>query len=118
MDGNIIEKVKDGKLKDLLLRINAPTMKVSCSQCGKELLLPNPPIKVLESWGCMAKTVFVVANLIDNGWHVRNRGITDRHPYFCPDCWTGSEEEYHKLRYSDEWVAKGKQWLKEQEAEK
>lgn len=115
MNKEDIEKIKDSRLKSLLLRINAPTQKVKCFRCGKELEIPNPPIKVLESWGCMAKTVFVVANLLDNGWHIRNRGITDNHPYFCPDCWDCKDEEYHKLRGSDEWVRKGKNWLKEME---
>ena len=101
-------------IKEFLNKINEPTQKVRCFKCGGELEFPNPPSELLNSWGCITKVVFTVANLIANGWHVRNRGIHDNHPYYCPKCWDGTEPEYGKHPLSDEWVKKGEKWFHEQ----
>ena len=100
------------KFKEILKRLNAPTQKVRCCKCGKEMEMPNPPSKVIYSWGCSSAVIFMVANLIVNGWHIRNRGVTDNHPIFCQDCWDNKEPEYIKLPLADEWVEKGKEWLR------
>ena len=106
--------MKAGEIfKDFLAEMQKPTQKVKCYKCGMEIEYPNPPIKVVNSWGCATKTVFINAYIIVNGWHVRNRGITDNHPFYCPDCWDGMEPEYSKHPKSDEWVEKGNEWLKE-----
>ena len=105
------------KLKEFYQMMNAPTQKAKCFKCGKELEFPNPPGDLLKSWGCFSFAVFIIANLMVNGWHVRNSGITDRHPYFCPDCWDNSEPEYQKHPKTDEWVEKGKEWLKSKKEE-
>ena len=44
---------------------------------------------------------------------LRDRGISDNHPFYCPDCWDDTEPEYSKHPKSDEWVEKGNEWLKE-----
>lgn len=99
-------------IKDFLAEMQNPTMKVKCFKCGKEIELPNPSIKIINSWGCASKAMFIVANLISQGWHIRNRGITDNHPYYCPDCWDGTEPEYTRHPITEIWVEKGKEWLK------
>ena len=98
--------------KNFIEEMRKPTRKFKCYKCSKEIEIPNPPINIINSWGCLTKTVFVNANLIVNGWHIRNRSVTDIHPFYCPDCWDGTEQEYIKLPKAEEWVEKGKEWLR------
>lgn len=52
-----------GNFKEILKRLNAPTQKVRCCKCGKEMEMPNPPSKVIYSWGYSSAVIFMVANL-------------------------------------------------------
>lgn len=101
-----------GNFKEILNQLNAPTQKVKCSKCGKIIEIPNPPNKTLKNWGCYTYTIFQVAYLISNNWHIRNRGVTDNHPFFCPDCWDGTEPEFTRHPLVGIWVEKSKEWLK------
>lgn len=92
--------------------------KVKCHKCGKEMLIPNmmrteTRDKVLHPY-CCAYTIFTVQWLLHHGWHVRNLGVTDSHPYFCPDCWEEGTPEYSKSAEGKQWCEQAEAWRKEQ----
>ena len=103
-------------MKDFLSIINKTTHDCKCSKCGKVIKVPNlvsdKNKKCLNPF-CCAFTVFVVQYLIHEGWHVRDLGITDRHPYFCPDCWEEGTPEFSKREYCDDWYKQSMKWLNE-----
>lgn len=86
---------------------------VKCFCCGKKLIVPGMYGEDLHSLQpfCCATTVLHVQWLIYHGWHVRNLGLHDSHPYFCPDCWTEGTPEYSRCEYCDEWVEQAKKWM-------
>lgn len=88
---------------------------VKCSKCGSTLGVPNlmqqnTREKILSPY-CCAFTLFCVQWLIHHGWHVRNLGLTDCHPYLCPDCWEEGTPEYEKQDYGEEWCKQAQVWL-------
>lgn len=89
---------------------------VKCFKCGKKLEVPamysSKDREVLKPF-CCATTVLHVQWMICHGWHIRNLGLTDSHPYFCPDCWKEGTPEYKKLECADQWVEQAKQWMNE-----
>ena len=85
---------------------------VRCSLCGKTIEVPNIDNKCLKPY-CCATTVFVVQFLIHEGWHIRNLGVADNHPYFCPDCWTEGTPEFSRREYCNAWYEQSMEWLKQ-----
>lgn len=57
--------------------------------------------------------MFVAQYLIHEGWHIRDLGVTDRRPYFCPDCWKDGTPELSKREYCDDWYEQSMKWLNE-----
>lgn len=95
--------------------------KVKCLECGKEMLIPNmmredTRNKVLHPY-CCAFTLFAVQWLLHHGWHVRDLGLHDTHPYFCPDCWEEGTPEYSKHDAGKQWCEQAEAWRKEQTEE-
>lgn len=89
----------------LLHNIRNKPNKVKCSVCGKELEVPNmysEKDRSKLSPFCCAATVFTVQWLVHHGWHVRNLGLHDSHPYYCNDCWVDGPE-YEKKEYGASW---------------
>lgn len=115
----------DDKLKDFIREVierkkNTGRMfpkisKCKCSVCGKEILVPNPTEKERTIFNpyCCSTVVLVVQYLIHEGWHIRNLGVTDNHPYFCPDCWKKGTPEYSKAPYNEEWYKQAKEWMED-----
>lgn len=89
-----------------LLYSKSNKSKAKCSVCGKEIEIPNmyseKKLSILSPY-CCSTTVFIVQWLIHNGWHVRNLGVQDNHPYYCNDCWIDGTPEYKKADYGDAW---------------
>lgn len=100
--------------------LNRRTGTVKCSQCGKEIEVPEIYLDkdraILKPY-CCAGTVFLVQYLIHEGWHIRNLGLFDSHPYFCPDCWVEGTPEYTRRPYCDDWYNQSQDWLKKQKEE-
>lgn len=93
--------------------------KVKCHKCGREMLMPNlmkteTMEKILHPY-CCTFTSFIVQWLIHHDWHVRNLGVTDNHPYFCPDCWEEGTPEYKAFDCGREWCEQAEEWRKEQD---
>lgn len=91
--------------------------KVKCHKCGKEMLIPNMMSsetrnEVLDPY-CCAYTSFCVQWLVHHGWHVRNLGVTDSHPYFCPDCWEEGTPEYEAKDYGEQWCKQAQAWVEQ-----
>lgn len=92
---------------------------VRCHKCGKEIEIPNLTLEktrmeVLRPY-CCAYTLFTVQWLVYHGWHVRNLGLTDSHPYFCPDCWEDGTPEYEKHDCGEAWCEQAQKWLNNKE---
>ena len=93
--------------------------KIKCHKCGREMLIPNlmkteTREKILHPYCCIL-TSFLIQWLIYHGWHVRNLGVTDNHPYFCPDCWEEVTPEYKAFDCGREWCEQAEEWRKEQD---
>jgi len=106
------------KKEEILQRLYGKTHEVKCFKCGKKMTLPNMNMKdrsdkVLSPY-CCTGTVFTVQWLIHHGWHIRNLGVTDRHPFFCPDCWEEGTPEYKAHEYGKQWCEQAEMWLKNQ----
>lgn len=87
---------------------------VKCSCCGKPLVVPNlfgKKVREVLKPFCCATTVLHVQWLIYHGWHVRNLGLHDSHPYFCPDCWKEGTPEYSKSEECEAWCKQAQAWL-------
>lgn len=91
------------------------TRHVRCRKCGKEIEIPNLALektrKEVLSPFCCAYTLFTVQWLVHHGWHVRDLGLTDSHPYFCPDCWEDGTPEYEKRDYGEVWCKQAQAWM-------
>lgn len=96
------------------------TRTVKCHKCGKTMEVPNmysesTRDKVLSPY-CCTTSVFTVQWLIHHGWHIRNLGLTDSHPYFCPDCFEEGTPEYEARDYGKQWCEQAESWLNETKA--
>lgn len=97
--------------------MTSKTHTVKCHKCGNELEMPNMTMEktrkeVLTPF-CCAYSVFSVQWLIHHGWHVRNLGLTDSHPYFCPDCWEDGTPEYNATDYGKQWCEQAEKWIEQ-----
>lgn len=102
--------------EEFLARLRKPTETCRCFKCGKTIEVPKLYLQkdrdaCLKPY-CCAATVFMVQYLIHEGWHVRNLGLSDRHPYFCPDCWKEGTPEYSRSAYCDDWYQQSQEWLR------
>ena len=86
--------------------------KIKCHKCGREMLIPN---LMKPETRKKIFTFFLIQWLIYHGWHVRNLGVTDNHPYFCPDCWEEGTPEYKAFDCGREWCEQAEEWRKEQD---
>ena len=104
--------------QEFFARLNKPTETVKCSVCGKTIEVPKLYLDreraILKPY-CCAGTVFIEQYLIHEGWHIRDLGPADRHPYFCPDCWEGGTPEISRRPYCDDWYKQSHEWLKKKE---
>lgn len=96
-------------------KMSSNTHIVKCNKCGKTMEIPNlmndkTRAEVLFPF-CCSFSVYVVQWLIHHGWHVRNLGIGDSHPYFCPDCWKEGTPEYEARDYGKQWCEQAQSWL-------
>lgn len=101
--------------KELLDRLNEPTVTYRCSKCGKTIEIPhlmNDKERGYLKPYCWSFMVFAVQYLIHEGWHIRDLGLSDSHPYFCPDCWKEGIPEFKKRDCCDEWYEQSQAWLK------
>lgn len=92
---------------------------VKCYKCGKTMEIPNlmnveTRNKVLSPY-CCSFVVFCVQWLIHHGWHVRNLGVTDSHPYFCPNCFEEGTPEFKAHEYGKQWCEQAEEWAKSKE---
>ena len=104
--------------RKIIASMASKTCTVKCHKCGKTIEVPNMVRedvrnKVLFPY-CCATTVFIVQWLIHHGWHIRNLGVTDRHPYICPDCFEEGTPEYKANDYGKQWCEQAESWLKEE----
>lgn len=103
--------------KILFNRMNRKKTIVKCHKCGKTLEVPNMMRQEVRegvlSPFCCAYTVFLVQWLIHHGWHIRNFGLTDSHPYFCSDCWEKGIPEYDGTAYGKQWCEQALKWLEQ-----
>ena len=106
--------------EEFFSELHKPTTTVKCSVCGKTIEVPklylNGERECLKPF-CCAATVFTAQYLIHEGWHIRNLGITDSHPYFCPDCWKEGTPEFSRREYCDDWYQQSQEWLKRKQEE-
>lgn len=96
------------KKEDIYNLLYSRRNKVRCSECGKEIGVPNvynEKERSKLSPYCCAASIFIVQWLIHHGWHVRNLGISDSHPYYCDDCWVVGTPEYSRTEYGDSWCS-------------
>lgn len=97
--------------------MTSKTHSVKCHKCGKKLEIPNmmrtkTRDAVLRPY-CCTYTLFTVQWLVNHGWHVRNLGVTDNHPYLCPDCWEEGTPEYSKAEHGKQWCEQAQAWLED-----
>lgn len=112
MKGNMIRE-------EILKAIYSKPHTIKCSKCGKTMEVPNlmneeTRDKVLSPY-CCTFTVFLCQWLIHHGWHIRNLGIGDSHPYFCPDCFKEGTPEYEARDYGKQWCEQAEAWVKTRE---
>lgn len=102
---------------EILSKLFPRKREVKCSKCGKKLIVPGmwseKDRSTLKPY-CCATTLLHVQWLICHGWHIRNLGIHDNHPYFCPDCWEEGTPEYQKAEFAEQWVEQAKKWMKDE----
>lgn len=91
--------------------------KCKCSVCGKEILVPNPTEKEKTIFNpyCCSTVALIVQYLIHEGWHIRNLGVRDNHPYFCPDCWKEGTPEYKKSSHNEDWFKQAVEWMNKED---
>lgn len=92
---------------------------VKCYKCGKAMEIPNlmddeTRNNILSPF-CFSFIAFIEQWLIHHGWHVRNLGIGDKHPYFCPDCFEEDTPEYEARDYGEQWCKQAEAWVKSNE---
>lgn len=95
--------------------MTSKTHTVKCYKCGKKLEIPNmmntkTRDAVLSPY-CCTSILFTVQWILHHGWHIRNLGITDSHPYFCPECWEEGSPEYIKAEHGEAWCKQAQAWL-------
>lgn len=104
----------DNCLKDIRSRKKI----AKCAVCSDEIEFPFlrevDRKKVLSPY-CCTGTVFITQWLIHHGWHVRNLGIDDSHPFICPNCWKEGTPEYTAKEYGKEWCEQAEKWMNEKE---
>lgn len=103
------------KIEELKNRLFNRVGTVKCYCCGKEIQVPNMLDKdkgELKPY-CLSTILLLEQWLIHEGWHIRDLGRTDNHPYFCPDCWKKGTPEVHRADYCDEWYEQAKAWMNE-----
>ena len=100
-------------IKELLDRVHKPTATHVCSICRKKIEVPSLTNEERYAMKpcCPSWAVFVVQFLIHEGWHIRNLGVDDKHPYFCPDCWTEGTPEFSRRDYCDDWYKQSQEFL-------
>lgn len=105
-----------GKITDLINSLHNRRGEVKCHCCGKKLEVPNmykdADRRKLQPY-CCATSLLHVQWLIHHGWHVRNLGLHDPHPFFCPDCWKDGTPEYGKREYCETWCQQAQDWMNE-----
>jgi len=86
-----------------------------CQKCGKEIEIPFLKTKELKQLYpfCATNVILHVQFAIHSGWHVRNLGVTDTHPFFCSDCWDEGTPEYHGFPEDKVWIDQCRQFKEE-----
>lgn len=103
-------------LADFLARLKYDIEHPKCKRCGKELYIPEAPVKLQESWGIFAWTAFVKQYAKHHGWFELenlNRNLV------CPDCIQKTDIPNTIIldRY-DMWIENYNKWLKDNENNK
>lgn len=100
--------------KEIKRSLFGKTELVKCSCCGKTIEVPtmysDKERQALKPY-CCTSVILIVQWLIHEGWHVRNLGVTDNHPYFCPDCWEDGTPEYQRSKNCNVWYEQVKKWI-------